>query len=95
METGDQKTAVMTVIGSDAVGIIARISNLLYRHNVNIKDITQTILEDIFTMVMMVDLSKADIDIKDLSEELNALGKEIHLSISIWQTDLFNAMHRI
>jgi len=95
METGEQKTAVMTVVGSDAVGIIARISDLLYRHNVNIKNITQSILEDIFTMIMMVDLAAGDIDIKDLSEELNALGEEIHLSISIWQTDLFNAMHRI
>jgi ACT domain-containing protein len=95
MQTGDQKTAVMTVVGSDAVGIIARISDLLYRHNVNIKNITQSILEDIFTMIMMVDLTAGDIDIKDLSEELNALGEEIHLSISIWQTDLFNAMHRI
>ncbi|MBN1776392.1 MAG: ACT domain-containing protein [Oscillospiraceae bacterium] len=95
METGEQKTAVMTVVGSDAVGIIARISDLLYRHNVNIKNITQSILEDIFTMIMMVDLTAGDIDIKDLSEELNALGEEIHLSISIWQTDLFNAMHRI
>jgi ACT domain-containing protein len=95
MQTGDQRTAVMTVVGSDAVGIIARISDLLYRHNVNIKNITQSILEDIFTMIMMVDLTAGDIDIKDLSEELNALGEEIHLSISIWQTDLFNAMHRI
>ncbi len=95
METGEQKTAVMTVVGSDAVGIIARISDLLYRHNVNIKNITQSILEDVFTMIMMVDLTSGDIDIKDLSDELNVLGQEIHLSISIWQTDLFNAMHRI
>ena len=95
METGEQKTAVMTVVGSDAVGIIARISDLLYRHNVNIKNITQSILEDVFTMIMMVDLPCGDIDIKALSDELHVLGQEIHLSISIWQTDLFNAMHRI
>ncbi|NLW88625.1 MAG: ACT domain-containing protein [Clostridiaceae bacterium] len=95
MNTKEQKTAVMTVVGNDAVGIIARISGLLFQHNVNIKDITQTILEDTFTMIMMVDLSSADIDIKDLSEELNRLGSEIHLSISIWHTDLFHAMHRI
>jgi len=95
MDATEQKTAVMTVIGSDAVGIIARISTLLYRHNVNIKDISQTILDDIFTMVMMVDLASSDIDIKDLSDELNELGKEIHLTISIWHTGLFNAMHRI
>ncbi|MDD3958610.1 MAG: ACT domain-containing protein [Clostridiaceae bacterium] len=95
MQSGDQKTAVMTVVGSDAVGIIARISHLLSTHNVNIKNITQSILDDVFTMIMMVDLAAADIDIKDLSVELNTLGQEIHLTISIWQTDLFNAMHRI
>lgn len=95
MNTEEQKTAVITVVGNDAVGIIAAISDLLYRHNVNIKDITQTILEDIFTMIMLVDLSEADVDIKELSVELDSLGNKIHLSISIWHAGLFNAMHRI
>ncbi|MBN1891710.1 MAG: ACT domain-containing protein [Clostridiales bacterium] len=95
MNKEDQKTAVITVVGNDAVGIIAKISDLLCRHNVNIKDITQTILEDIFTMIMLVDMSEADVDIKELSVELDSLGTEIQLSISIWHAGLFNAMHRI
>jgi ACT domain-containing protein len=97
MELKDQNTAVMTVVGRDAVGIIARISTLLYQNNVNINDITQTILNDIFTMIMIVDLSASDanVDIQSLSEKLDTIGQEIGVSIRLQRTDLFNAMHRI
>lgn len=95
MKPSDRSNAVITVLGRDAVGIIARISNLLFEHNININDITQTIIQDIFTMIMLVDLSNSDIDIKDLSDKLDSLGVEIGLSIRIQLTELFNAMHRI
>jgi len=95
MKPSDRNNAVITVLGCDAVGIIARISNLLFEHNINIKDITQTILNDIFTMIMIVDLGGSDIDIKELSDKLDKLGEDIGLSIRIQLTELFNAMHRI
>lgn len=97
MESKDQNTAVMTVVGRDAVGIIARISTLLQQNNVNINDITQTILNNIFTMIMIVDLSasNANADIKSLSDKLDTIGQEMGVSIRLQRTDLFNAMHRI
>ena len=87
--------AVITFVGCVAVGIIAKISALLAEEDVNINDITQTILDDIFTMIMLVDLKKAKSDMKALSEKLDKVGEEIGVSIRIQHTDLFYAMHRI
>ncbi|HOO62178.1 MAG TPA: ACT domain-containing protein [Bacillota bacterium] len=94
-ETKDKNKAIVTVVGCDTVGIIAKISTLLAEENININDITQTILSDMFTMIMLVDLSDAKIDMKSLSDKLDALGQDIGLSIRIQHTDLFHAMHRI
>ena len=91
----DKNTAVITVVGCDAVGIIAKISTLLAEEGININDITQTILDDIFTMIMLVDLKSAKSDMKSLSEKLDKIGEEIGVSIRIQHTDLFYAMHRI
>lgn len=91
----DKNKAVITVVGCDAVGIIAKISTLLAQEGVNINDITQTILDDIFTMIMLVDLKNAKSDMKALSEALDKIGEEIGVSIRIQHTDLFYAMHRI
>ncbi|MBR5426554.1 MAG: ACT domain-containing protein [Clostridiales bacterium] len=91
----DKNKAVITVVGCDAVGIIAKISALLAEEGVNINDITQTILDDIFTMIMLVDLKAAKSDMKALSEKLDKVGEEIGVSIRIQHTDLFYAMHRI
>ncbi|MDD2374417.1 MAG: hypothetical protein PWP10_2774 [Clostridiales bacterium] len=90
-----KQTAVITVVGHDRVGIIAAVSRLLADKNVNINDISQTILQDVFTMIMMVDLSKSQEDIKLLADELEALGKSLEISIRIQHTDIFDAMHRI
>ena len=95
MHEKEEKTAVVTVVGKDTFGIIARVSQILFENKVNIKDISQTIMEDIFTMIMIVDLSQASADIKDLSHQFEELGKKIGLSILIQHADLFNAMHRI
>ena len=91
----DKNKAVITVVGCDAVGIIAKISTLLAEEGININDITQTILDDIFTMIMLVDLKSAKSDMKSLSEKLDKIGEEIGVSIRIQHTDLFYAMHRI
>lgn len=91
----DKNTAVISVIGKDRVGIIAGVSALLSENNININDISQTILDDIFTMIMLVDLKDNDIENSDIADKLNALGDELGVSITIQHTDLFNRMHRI
>lgn len=85
--------AVITVIGKDQVGIIARVSNLLYKHEINILDISQTIMQELFTMIMIVDMQGAHIG--DISEEIKALEKELNSSIHVQNEDIFNSMHRI
>ena len=95
MKLNDQHKAVITVVGNDSIGIIARVSTVLADNHVNINDITQTILEDIFTMIMVVDLEKSDADIKSLDEKLEKLGADMGLSIRIQHAGLFHAMHRI
>ncbi len=87
--------AVITVVGRDKVGIIARVSNVLSDTGVNILDISQTIMQDMFTMIMLVDTSKATGDNKVLTEKLNEVEKEMGLSIHIQNEELFNSMHRI
>ena len=95
MDQTSEQTAVITVVGRDTIGIIARVSQILYECHVNIKDISQTIMDSIFTMIMIVDLSQSTADIKELSQLLEELGEKIGLSILMQHTDLFNAMHRI
>ena len=87
--------AVITVIGNDKVGIIAKVSALLSESNVNILDITQTIMQDIFTMVMITDVSNVNIKFTDLVDKLADLGKEMGLEIRCQHEDIFNSMHKI
>lgn len=87
--------AIVTVVGEDRVGIIAAICNKLAQFNVNILDISQTILHGSFTMVMAVDLAQAAAPFGDLSAALEALGGEMGLSIRIQREEIFNAMHTI
>ncbi|MCQ2533247.1 MAG: ACT domain-containing protein [Clostridia bacterium] len=91
----DKNNAIITVLGHDRVGIIAAIANVLADSNINIKDISQTILDDIFTMVMMVDLKDVKIEESDIVDKLNKLGDDLGVKITIQHTDLFYAMHRI
>lgn len=85
--------AVITVTGMDRTGIVASISNTLAENDVNILDIKQTIMDDLFTMIMLVDISKTDF-IK-LKEELNKLGEKIGVKIIAQHEDIFRYMHRI
>lgn len=87
--------AIVTVIGEDKVGIIAAVCTLLAENNVNILDITQTILQGKFTMVMAVDIEKADLPLTALAEKLGGLGKTLGISIRIQREEIFDAMHRI
>ncbi|MBQ8390113.1 MAG: ACT domain-containing protein [Oscillibacter sp.] len=87
--------AIVTVVGQDKVGIIAAICALLAENNVNILDISQTILQGSFTMVMAVDVSASKSPIGDLREKLEELGKKMEISIRIQREEIFDAMHRI
>ena len=87
--------AIVTVIGKDQVGIIASVSALLSEKNVNVLDISQTILQEYFTMIMLVDVSGATVPFARLKEILTEAGQERNLDIRIQREDIFNAMHRI
>ena len=87
--------AIVTVVGQDKVGIIAAICVRLSEYNVNILDISQTILQGAFTMVMAVDVSKSTVSIGELSKVLGELGQEMELSIRIQREEIFEAMHTI
>lgn len=87
--------AVVTVMGNDKPGIIAGTSTLLAENGVNILDITQTIVQNIFTMVMLVDIEKSVKDLTDLAEALRTLGSQLGVEIRIQHEDIFNSMHRI
>jgi ACT domain-containing protein len=87
--------AIVTVLGKDRVGIIASVCNLLSESNVNILDISQTILQDYFTMIMLVDTSACSMPFVDLATALKEKGDASGLSIRIQREDIFEAMHRI
>ncbi len=87
--------AIVTVIGRDQVGIIAGVCALLSSQNINILDITQTVLREYLTMVMLVDLTLCEKSFDEVVDTLNRAGEERGLSIRIQREDIFNAMHRI
>ena len=87
--------AIVTVVGKDQVGIIAGVCVLLAEHNINVTNISQTILEGYFTMMMMVDLSACETDFDELRFVLNSYGESRGLSIRIQRTDIFDAMHTV
>ena len=87
--------AVITVIGKDAVGIISKVSEKCTENNVNISDITQKVLGDIFVMIMMVDISDIKEKFTDFVDQLDLLDKEMGLVIHTMHEDIFNAMHKI
>lgn len=87
--------AVITVIGKDKVGIIAGVSRILADNSVNILDISQTIMQGFFTMVMLVDLEKAALPLVQLSDKLAERGREMEVEIKLQHEDIFNSMHRI
>ena len=87
--------AIVTVMGKDRKGIIARVSNFLYEHDINIEDISQTIMQDFFSMVMMVNVDEIKISFNEIVKKCNDLSEEMGLEIRIQSEDIFNAMHRV
>jgi ACT domain-containing protein len=87
--------AIITVVGKDQVGIIAKVCNFLANQDINILDISQTILEGYFNMMMIVDVTNATDEFGDICDSLNDLGNEIGVNIKLQHVDIFNKMHRI
>ena len=87
--------AVLTVIGKDSKGIIARVAMLLYENNINILDISQTIMQDMFTMIMLCDITGCRVKFDALAEKLDDLGGKLGRSVRIQNEDILNSMHRI
>lgn len=87
--------AVVTVVGKDKTGIIAQVSTFLAERGVNILDISQTILQDYFAMIMLVDVKNAACPLANLAVECENLGKNIGMSIHVQHEEIFNAMHNV
>ena len=87
--------AVITVIGKDTVGVVAQVSAVCAELNINIEDVTQSIMQDMFCMIMLADVSACNVAFTTLADEAKALGEEMNLSVNAMHEDIFNFMHRI
>lgn len=87
--------AIITVVGKDTVGILAKVSTVCAEHNANVIDVTQTVMEDMFAMVMLVQIDKLKTDLGDLRSALETLGSENNLQIHVMHEDVFNSMHHV
>ncbi len=87
--------AIVTIIGSDRVGIIAGIANVIADAGVNILDISQSVIREFFTMIMMVDLSGASVSFEELKTRLADKGVQLGVKVEIQREEIFQAMHRI
>ncbi|MGI6270556.1 MAG: ACT domain-containing protein [Candidatus Howiella sp.] len=87
--------AVLTVIGKDTVGILAKVSAVCAEKNVNISEVSQTILQDMFCMIMLCDISSLTTGFAEFADEMAALGRTQNLSIHVMHEDIFNSMHTV
>lgn len=87
--------AVITVIGKDTVGILAKVSGICSEYNANVIEVTQSVLQDMFAMIMLADISKLNTNYTALADRMTSLGNELGLHIHTMHEDIFNAMHRI
>lgn len=87
--------AVITVVGKDMVGILAKVSGKCAEYNANVIEVTQSVLQDMFAMVMLVDISALSVDMADFAANLAKEGEDMGLSIHAMHEDIFNSMHRI
>ncbi len=87
--------AVITVVGKDTVGILAKVSALCAEHGANIIDVTQTVMQDLFCMIMLCETDALSIPFSNFVDQAEALGEENNLKIHVMHEDIFNSMHRI
>ena len=86
---------VLTIVGKDKVGIIAKVSAALAECNMNIININQNIMQDFFNMVLIADMSKANVTLKEAKDKFTAIGEEIGVEVRLQSEEIFTAMHRI
>jgi ACT domain-containing protein len=91
----ERELVVVTIIGLDKTGIVAGVSSVLAENNVNIEDISQTILDKYFAMIMLVDISKSRISLEELQKRLSEKGAEMNLEIKVQHENVFKTMHRM
>ena len=89
------RRAVITVLGRDTVGILARISSGCAAHNINVLEVTQSILQDMFAMIMMVDITNCNVPFTQFADEMTAVGEQMGLHVHTMHEDLFNSMHTV
>ena len=87
--------AVITVIGKDSVGILAKVSEACSKTDVNIVEVTQSVLQDMFAMIMLVEIDKSNIGFEQLRTNLKAVGESTNTKVHVMHEDIFNSMHRI
>lgn len=87
--------AIITVIGKDSVGILSKVSTACAKANVNILEVTQSVLQDTFAMIMMVDVDNSGVPFSELQQQLNDLGESMGMKIHVMHEDIFNSMHKI
>lgn len=87
--------AVITVIGKDSVGILAKVSEACSKADVNIVEVTQSVLQDMFAMIMLVEIDKSNIGFEQLRTNLKAVGESTNTKVHVMHKDIFNSMHRI
>lgn len=87
--------AVVSVIGKDKPGIIYGVSKILFENNINILDISQTVMQDIFTMAMLVDIKNMSCELSELIDIMNKEGESLGVSVTVCHEEIFNSMHRI
>ena len=87
--------AIVTVVGKDQVGIIAGVCNTLAAYQINVLDISQTVMQGYFTMMMATDISQCTIPVAELAKQMEKAGVEMGLSIHVQREDIFQAMHRV
>jgi ACT domain-containing protein len=91
----ERELVVVTIIGLDRTGIVAGVSSVLAENNVNIEDISQTILDKYFAMIMLVDISKSKVSLEELQKRLSGKGAEMNVEIKAQHENVFKALHRI
>lgn len=92
---GGTMRAVVAVIGKDTVGILAKVSGICAEYKANVMDVTQTIMQDLFAMTMLIEITELTIDYIDFAEKLKNTGAEMNLQVHVMHEDIFNSMHKI
>ena len=87
--------AVITVVGKDTVGILASVSTKCAEYGLNIEDVSQSVLQDMFCMIMIADISKMKVSLSEFGDDIGAMGKKMGMDIRVMHEDIFDSMHRI